>query len=105
MSTVPDIAESIKPTIPTDREAYRAWLRSLDEPTRALLFGVVAGGDTLRCSTNGRLYVPTVVEEHDGCIWARCYWCDTAGRVRGEDREFDPDNRQPHAYQLLEVAR
>lgn len=99
MSILAEHAEAIK--IPSDRDAYRTWLHGLDEPTRALLFGVVAGGDTLRCPTNGRLYVPTHTEERDGCVWARCYWCDTRGNVRGESG-FDPDERQPHCYPLLE---
>lgn len=85
--------------IPADREAYRTWLSGLDEPTRALLFGVVLGSDTFRCPTNGRLYVCTTPDARDGCLWTRCYWCDVQGRVRGESG-FDRDNRQPHCYPL-----
>jgi hypothetical protein len=98
MTTVARMNESIN--IPTDRAAYRAWLRGLDEPTRALLFGVVLGADTFRCPTNGRLYIDTAPELRDGCCWTRCYWCDTAGRVRGESG-FDRDARQPHCHPIV----
>jgi len=96
---LPQHPESIN--IPTDRDAYRAWLASLPEPTPALLFGVVLGGDTFRCPTNGRLYVALAPELKGECIWTKCYWCDTSGRVRGE-KGFDPDFRQPHAYPIVE---
>src|SRR5262245_50900494 len=100
MSIVAQQCESIN--IPTDREAYRAWLSSLDEHSRLLLFGVERDATVFRCPTNGRLYEDEAPDVREGCIWAHCYWCDTAGRVRGIDRDFDRSDPQPHSYAILE---
>lgn len=97
---IPHVVEAIN--IPADRDAYRAFLRALDEPTRALLFGVVLGADTFRCPSNGRLYVDTAPLARDGCLWTKCYWCDTAGRVRGEPG-FDRGAPQPHCNAIVEA--
>ena len=102
MATIAQHAESINP--PTDRDAYRVFVRGLDEATRLLLFGVPADAVTFRCPTNGRVYLDESPHREGDYLWTRCYWCDTAGRVRGTDKDFDRDHGQPHMNPIVEVS-
>jgi len=88
--------------IPTDRDARRRFLDSLGAELRLLLFGVPRDSVTFRCPTNGRIYLDESPQLLDGCLWTRCYWCDMAGRVRGEDALFDRRSPQPHCNPITE---
>ena len=99
MSILAERTESIN--IPTEREGYRAFIARLDLATRLLLFGVAPDATTFRCPTNGRQYTDDAPQLIDGAIWTRCYWCDTQGRVRGIDRDFDRASPQPHSNPIV----
>lgn len=88
--------------IPTERDAYRAFVANLDEATRLLLFGVPPDAVTFRCPTNGRLYSDDDPVRDGNVLWSVCYWCDTAGRVRGQDKHFERASGQPHANPIVE---
>lgn len=88
--------------LPDDVSAYRAFVRNLDDATRLLLFGVPRDSVTFRCPTNGRIYADETPVVQDSAIWTRCYWCDTQGRVRGRDKDFDRASPQPHPNPIVE---
>ena len=94
-------AESIN--VPTDLLDYRAFVRGLSAELRLLLFGVSCDSVTFRCPTNGRIYADEAPQLVDGRLWTVCYWCDTSGRVRGQDKDFDRASPQPHCQPIVEV--
>lgn len=95
------ITQSEPITTPTDPEAWRAYIATLDEAARLALFSVARGAVVFRCPTNGRLYVDDGARAIDGACWARCWWCDQHGRVRFQDANYDDRNRQPHGYPIV----
>ncbi len=94
---------NIEPQITADPDAYRAWLRGLDEASRLALFGVRRDATEFRCPPNGRRYADDSPLRADGSIWTRCFWCDTYGRVRGQPG-FDRAAPQPHYYPIVEAS-
>src|SRR5262245_57773585 len=89
--------------IPADRDAYRAWVESLDQRAYALVFGVPPGATMFRCPTTGRAYVDRRPVVMNDAIWTRCACCDAALHVRG-DAEYDAESPQRHCYPIVEVA-
>jgi hypothetical protein len=88
----------------TDPAGWRAWVAQLDDAARLALFGVERDSTTFLCPTNGLHYADDDATTIDGARWARCFWCDTHGRVRVVDRDFDDRARQPHPYPILREA-
>lgn len=80
-------------------------------PTRSA-FGVLRRPDDtyegviVRCPTHpeARAYeAGPPLAQQDGEVWIACYWCDTRGRIRGRDADFDRGHPQPHVYPLVEA--
>jgi hypothetical protein len=88
--------------VPTARDAYLIFVRGLTTELRLLLFGVAADAVTFRCPTNGRIYADDSPQRIDNQLWTKCYWCDTRGRVRGVDPDFDRSSPQPHCQPIVE---